>query len=228
MNAQTNMKETAPRASSLGMIGTLGLVAMISGFLIVFVYEGTRERIALNQQRAIERAIFKVIPNAESRKTFAVHPDGLERVDDATLDGELVYGAYDANGQLVGVAIAAAAQGYQDVVSVLYGYSPEKHCITGMDVLKMTETPGLGDRIDKDPDFLANFAALDCSLNADKTALANAIQVVKHGTKSNAWEIDGISGATISSKAVGKMLNESAQRFAPFLDQHLDILKEES
>lgn len=41
--------------------------------------------------------------------------------------------------------------------------------------------------------------------------LLNEIITVKHGTKKHPWEIDAISGATVSSKAIGKMLNKSAK-----------------
>ena len=46
--------------------------------------------------------------------------------------------------------------GYQDVIRILlYGYSPEHQAIVGMRVLESRETPGLGDKIEKDPAFLA-------------------------------------------------------------------------
>jgi electron transport complex protein RnfG len=81
----------------------------------------------------------------------------------------------------------------------------------------MAETPGLGDKIIKDPGFQENFNQLDAQLNPRRTALLNPIVTVKHGSKQETWEVDAISGATISSKAVGKALNESAQSLLPKL-----------
>jgi electron transport complex protein RnfG len=135
-----------------------------------------------------------------------------------------VYAGYDESGKLVGLALEAAAQGYQDVVRTLYGYSPECECIIGMTVLESKETPGLGDKVekDRDPAFTANFKALDTKLNAEKTALANPIETVKHGTKRHPWQIDAISGSTVTSNAIGKGLNKSAQRLLPVLQYHLD------
>lgn len=60
---------------------------------------------------------------------------------------------------------------------------------------------------------------------ADGTALANPIKVVKHGSKRNPWEIDAISGATVTTKAVGKGINDSAQRLLPRLVPHLDKVR---
>ena len=40
------------------------------------------------------------------------------------------------------------------------------------------------------------------------------IKTVKHGSKKNPWEIDAISGATISSRAVGRCSEQRAGRHA--------------
>ncbi|HID07807.1 MAG TPA: FMN-binding protein, partial [Armatimonadetes bacterium] len=71
----------------------------------------------------------------------------------------------------------------------------------------MAETPGLGDKIITDKKFQKNFEALDAKLNKNGTALANAIVTVKAGSKKHDWQIDAISGATISSRAIGKALD---------------------
>ncbi len=130
------------------------------------------------------------------------------------------------DGKLRGIALEGAAQGYQDVIKLLYGYDPYCQCITGIKILKMTETPGLGDKIAKDPEFLANFDSLDAQLDSVGTALAEPIVTVKAGTKQHPWEIDAISGATISSNAVGRALNESAQRMAPLIQRYLPELEQ--
>ena len=63
-------------------------------------------------------------------------------------------------------------------------------------------------------------------LNEDGTGLKNAIVTVKSGTKQNPWEIDAISGATISSNALGKALNQAGQRLLPKIVPHLAILRD--
>jgi electron transport complex protein RnfG len=83
--------------------------------------------------------------------------------------------------------------------------------ITGFGLVSMRETPGIGDKIITDAAFLKNFEALDATLAADMKSLAHAVKVVKHGSKQNPWEIDAIAGATVTSKAVGKGINDSAR-----------------
>jgi len=210
--------------SSAKLISTLAVVAMISGLLVVLAYEFTKPIIAENQRLATERAIFKVLPKATSRLTFVVDQDKLSLADDKTV-GELIYAGYDKNNQLVGIALNAAAQGYQDTVRLLYGYQPNSGCITGFDVLKSTETPGFGTKITTDPDFLANFKCLDAKVNLEQSGLIHAIKTVRHGTKQHDWEIDAISGSTITSNAIGRMLNKSGQALHPIIAKNLSLLE---
>ena len=116
---------------------------------------------------------------------------------------------------LVGVAVEAQGMGYQDVIAVLYGYSFTEQAIVGLQVLESKETPGLGDKIETDPDFLENFKSLDVSVREDGSGLAHPVVPVKHGEKTNPWEVDGITGATISSVAIADLLNRSAEYWVP-------------
>lgn len=216
-----------PETPSGKMIATLGGIAMLSGFLVVLVFQFTKPMIEENQRKAIEAAVFQVIPGAVSRRDFVVTKNGIEPVSQETkkVDGIRVYAGYDETGSLKGIAARAGAQGYADMIYLLYGYAPSCECIHGIKILKLAETPGLGDKIITNQDFVANFYSLDAQLNDNGTALANPITTVKHGKKQNEWEIDAISGATISSNAVGKALNQSTQSLLPLLVPHLDIMK---
>lgn len=213
--------------SSASLIVTLAVVAMLSGLLVVLVYEYTKPIIAENQRIATERAIFKVLPKAVTRLTFRVQDQQLILSDDKA-DGELIYAGYDQDKELVGLALPAAAQGYQDTVRILYGYDPYTGCITGFDVLKSTETPGFGTQISTNEAFLANFACLDASVDDDLSKLIHAIKTVRHGSKQHAWEIDAISGSTITSNAVGRMLNQSGQHLHPIIAKNLNLLQQAS
>ena len=218
--------QAAPTTLTVPMLRTLGLVAALSGFLVVLAHHLSLPLIEENKRIAIERALFKVIPGAVSRRNFQLTADGIEPLGETLpAQGMHLYAGYNAEGGLAGVALEAAAQGYQDVIRVLFSYDPDCECIRGMEVLKMAETPGIGDKIAKDPVFLQNFEALDARLDDAGGGLANAIVNVKAGTKSEPWQIDAISGATISSKAVARMLNDSAQQAAPTIMRQLDALQ---
>lgn len=211
---------------SAAMIRTLGLVATICGVLIVTAYEGTLDAVNANKKIALERAVFKVIPGAAKVDEYVATAAGIQPAGTTVPEGAVkFYAAYDQGGALKGIAAEGAAKGYADTVRVMYAYDPARQAITGLGVVSMRETPGIGDKIFTDQAFLKNFEALDAKLAADLKGLANAIKVVKHGTKQNPWEIDAISGATVTSKAVGRGINESARKLLPLLAPNLDKLK---
>lgn len=222
--AQNSRQNT--RQNSGAMIRTLTLIATISGLLVVLVFELTRPVIAENQRIAVEKAIFQVIPAAVQWQEYRLSKEKLLSVDEnKAATGISIYAGFDQKGQLAGIATEAAAQGYADTIRLLYGYNPECECITGIKILKSAETPGLGDKIFKDLDFIANFEALQARLNSDQSALQNAIVTVKHGKKTQAWQIDAISGATVSSRTIGKALNDSTQYLLPRVVKQLGVIK---
>ncbi len=218
-----------PAAPAGPMIRTLVSVAMLSGLLMVLTFHFTKPYIDENQRRAIEAALFQVVPGAVTRRDFLVTEKGVVPATEKKQPGDtLFYAGYDDKGKLLGIAANARAQGYANLIHLLYGYDPVCQCIRGIKVLKLAETPGLGDKIITDPAFVANFEALDVTLAEDGKTLANEIVTVKHGSKQNQWEIDAISGATISSKAVGKALNESAKALLPMLVPNIEVIETRS
>jgi electron transport complex protein RnfG len=215
------------------MIRTLGLVSAICGLIIVGAYQSTFDAVAANRRMAHrahgvqgdpggevdrpsraagEKVMRSGIPGDGAGET-AIPPGGVK-----------FFAAYDEGGKLAGIAAEGGAKGYADTVRIMFGYQPDCQCVVGIGVVAMRETPGIGDKIITDKDFLANFAALDVKLNADLSALANEVKAVKHGAKTNPWQIDAISGATITSRAVGKAINDSAQALLPRLVPNLDKL----
>ena len=233
MNERTTPPPPIPEAtdSSPGgarMILTMGSIGLLAGILIVFTYQLTYPVIKRNKAIALERAVFEVVPGAAEKRTFRRDGDELSRFEGEDDTARKYYASYDEDGHLVGVAIEASGQGFQDLLRILYGYSPDCDCIVGMKVLESKETPGLGDKIEKDPDFLENFVALDVTLSDDRQAPAHPITMVKHGKKTQAWQIEAITGATISSRAIAKILRESSARAVPVITQNLDVLREDT
>lgn len=211
---------------------TLVGVGVICSLLIVSVFILTGPSIQRNRAEAVEMAVFKVLPTAVSKQTFELTEelhfaplDQQTRVDDSA-NPSIIYAGYDANQHLVGLAILAQGRGYQDNIRIMYGYAPDRQVIIGMTVLESRETPGLGDKIETDQRFSNNFVQLDVTLTADLTTLKNSIIAVKAGQKNNAWQIDGITGATISSQAIAKILKQSSSKWIPllFINRHTFVL----
>ncbi|GAB1394391.1 hypothetical protein MASR1M60_25550 [Rhodocyclaceae bacterium] len=244
MSSEMNISMPVPQTTPpIVMIRALGLIAAICGLIIVSAYQGTFDAVQENKRIAVERAVFKVIPAAKSIVEYLALADGkLEKVgaggtaqagSAANMGTAITAGAvkffagYDEQGKLVGIAAEGAAKGYADYVRILFAYDPVQQTVTGFGVVSSRETPGIGDKILVDKDFLANFP-LVAKLREDSQALTKEIRAVKHGTKTNPWEIDAIAGATITSRAVGKAINDTAQTLLPRIAPQLDQLKEKS
>lgn len=191
-------------------------IGALCALVIVTVYQTTATRIQDNQQRFLTAAIAEVLPMAATTVAVTASSDG--RLQRLSQPAELpVFLGYDEGDRLVGAVITAQGMGYQDLIRVLYAYSFEHEAIVGLKVLDSKETPGLGDRVEKEPHFIANFSRLDARLDAGGDALLHAISTVKQGEKTDPWQIDGITGATITSEAIGNILHESASAWIPLL-----------
>ena len=108
------------------------------------------------------------------------------------------YNVYEtkSDGKLAGWVTKSAGQGYADKIEILIGFDPGMDKITGLFVLDQKETPGLGNKI-LENDWRGQFL--------DKST-AKPLTPVK-GKSSAPNEIDAITGATISSKAVTDIIN---------------------
>jgi len=218
--------EESEKVSSCKLLISMGGIGLLAGILIVFTFQFTLPFIKNNEAAYLEQSIFDVVPDAYTKSVVTVDADNkIIPVENPELTAYKLYPCYDKDKKLVGVAIEAQDQGFQDVVRIIYGYSPQKEAIVGMKVLQSTETPGLGDKIEKDEEFLANFKNLDTKLNENKTSLLKAITLVKSGKKTDNSQISAITGATISSKAVTRMIAKSAEINIPIIEKNLDILK---
>lgn len=207
----------APANSKKMLLAMVG-IGILCAFLIVVTFELTLPQIEKNKAEALEKAIFKVLPGIVKKKTFQLDENNnFIDVSSEEKKTQVVYAGYDENDNLVGVAVEASGLGFADVLRVLYGYSPDKETVVGFYVLQSKETPGLGDKIEKDLDFLENFKALDVSLADDNSRIKNKVVPVKKGTKVNPWEVDGITGATISSRAIGNILGASTENWIPII-----------
>jgi len=90
-----------------------------------------------------------------------------------------------SDGARVGYAFLAVGKGYGGDIDILIGLEDET-TIKGITIISQSETPGLGSRIAE-----SSFASKFAGLNIGDVAL-----------KQDGGEIDGITGATISSGAV--------------------------
>lgn len=194
------------KKSSMGMDAfKLFLITMIAGLLLGLVYQITKEPIEQSNLKAKNEAYQKVFAEAAE---FSENPDITSAVaDTASIDKLLaenelggtaiteVLEAKDSSGQVLGwVASFTAKEGYGGDISLSMGVKTDG-TITGFEVLSASETAGLGANCTKD-EFKSQFTGI----NSDR------VEYTKMG-KSADNEIDALSGATITTKAITKAVN---------------------
>lgn len=219
-----NVPGQQPQTSAWSMYRAIVGIGAFCALVIVVVFQSTAARIRDNQERFLAAAIAEVLPETRTTVAVGLAEDGRLVPTTETL-ALPVFLAFDEAEQLAGAVLTAMGMGYQDNIRVLYAYSFEQNAIVGFKILESKETPGLGDRVEIEPHFIANFEALDASLSADGSALANPIVTVKQGEKTDPWQIDGITGATITSEALGNILNNSASEWVPVLERDADTIE---
>jgi len=142
--------------------------------------------------------------------TAALLPDARHFIDLDTLDIEIeiesakgkrkkikVYKAVSGADECVGWSFNAAGSGFADKIELVIAVDKDFQKLAGFDVLASNETVGFGDKIKYDY-FQDQF----------KGVPAEKLKLVKTGdAKKIDSEIVAISGATVSSEAVVKIIN---------------------
>ena len=170
----------------------LALFAVVTTLLIAGTYLQTRDRIALAQRQAEERALLEIIP--DSRHDNSMLDDTLP-IGAGTLglrQDKQIYLARQS-GQTVAVIIpATATDGYSGDIDLIIGVNRDGS-VAGVRVLSHKETPGLGDQVDlKKSDWILGFNGRSLK---DPEPAGWAVQKDK-------GVFDQFTGATITPRAV--------------------------
>ena len=210
-------KPARKEVSTFRLVGTLAVAGALAGLLIVLVNLHTKPIIDKYKAEQLKIAVYEVLPGVEHYDTYYLVDNALSLTLPAGAkesEFKRVYVGRDSNGETRGVAISRGESGFQDVIMVIFGFDPANGKLSGMKILDSKETPGLGDKIFKDMDFVDQFFA------GPETPLLG----VKSGAgKGAANEIDMITGATISSKAVIGIINHALEEWKPILDKGIPV-----
>ena len=201
----------APDVAASRLFATLGVSGALAGLLIVLSWQLTQPTITRNKAARLRAAVEEVLAGPERFDTLYVVAGALTETPPVAGTFEHVYVGYAGDGRVVGFAIDAAQPGFADVVRLIFGYDHARHQLLGIKVLENKETPGLGDKIEKDTAFVGQF-----------TVAATPLRGVKAGRATgDPHEIDMITGATISSRVVIRIVNDALERFDPLISAWL-------
>ena len=173
----------------------LTLITLVAGGLLGMVYEVTKEPIAQQAEKEKQEAYKAVFEDADSFEV-CVEADDADLAAYLTENGfeaqtvNEVMEAKDASGETIGYALnMTTSEGYGGDISFSMGVTLDG-TLNGISILDINETAGLGMNATKD-EFKGQFAGKQ----------VDAFEVTKSGAASDN-EINSISGATITSKAI--------------------------
>lgn len=176
------------------MVITLFAVALVCSLILSFVYSYTAPKISETRTRMTLDGLQEVIAADEF---VEVIPDTLWR-------------ALDSTGDPCGIVFRVFPQGYAGPIPITIGLDMEG-VVTGVRIASaaegMKETPGLGAKITEDA-FIRQFAG----------KCREAISL-----KNDGGEIDAITAATISSRAVCKGVRQGIEKYREFIGPAPDL-----
>ena len=167
---------------AIKIISVLTGVCVICAFLLAFVYKSANKKIQENAQAKVKTAITNLVPEAV-------------KVSEEKIGEEVVYKLFDKNQTLIGYAFGANGQGYQGKISMLVATGTTLDSLKGIEVIDSLETPGLGAKINENS-FKDQFKGL---------GISEAIKLTKESASEG--QVQAITGATVSSRAVVNILN---------------------
>ena len=165
------------------LVGTLTGICLVVALLLGAVNQVTKPRIDAIQKARQEAAMSQVLP-ADEYLPIQLQKElrGVQSVSEARADGGTL-----------GYVVQVTANGSQGEIQMMVGVDLD-NCVTGVSVIKHSETPNIGTRVVSDQSVLDRFIGMS---HATGEITVNA------GTN----RFDGVTGATVSSKGVAAGVN---------------------
>lgn len=195
--------------------GILFAITLIAGVLLGFVYELTKEPIAEQRRLKVQRACAEVFETANSFEEKQVDANSLltmeaqQLMDNLASNGVVigtVYTAVSTDGKALGYVIKTTTKkGFGGPIELMLGVSMDG-TVNGISILSISETPGLG--MNAEDDLAPQFAGKN----------VEGFIYTKTGAVADN-EVDVISGATVTTKAITSAVNGAIEYFNVFLQE---------
>ncbi len=195
------MKNKSDVSTMLKEAGILFCITLLAGLALGFVYELTKEPRRIQQEKAVQEACIAVFPQAKEQGIELTFKD-TGYVPDAALAAELaensveigtVFAAYNNDTFYGYVVESTSAKGYGGDIVLYVGVGTDG-TVNGVSITKISETAGLG--MEAPNVLIPEFAGKK----------VESFVYTKTGAAAEN-EVDAISGATITTKAVTNAVN---------------------
>ena len=184
------------KSTLVNMTAVLFGITLVASAGVGAVNMITAEPIAQAEQAAKVAALNGVLPAFENTTSETLTLDEMPIT---------VYIA-SADGEVVGYAVETMSkQGFGGAINLMVGFTPAGEVIN-VNVLKQSETPGLGTKMaDEDNPLIGSIKGQDL---AQKKLVGGKLAVTKDG-----GDVDALTAATISSRAYVDAINRAWMAF---------------
>jgi electron transport complex protein RnfG len=191
----------------LVLVLALGFGAALAG-----VETWLRPRIDANKLAATLREIPRLVEGADPNASAAEEPVVVTLGEGRDRTRYEAFRAMTREDEQIGWVIKASGKGFADKIELLIGTNEAVESITGLAILEHKETPGLGNAIEKmgtksKHGFLWPF--FHWGPRADRPLVVVTGASPKMDEEGSANKIQAVSGATISSRSVCDIINET-------------------
>ena len=192
------------------LVVVLALVCIISALALALVNNLTEDRI-IEQKRLVRlQAVAAALPRGDLQYDNDPSKDTIKIPEWKEKDGSsrTIY-LGKKHGKSVGAAFTSESEGYSGFITIMMGVDLEGK-LTGIEILKHAGTPGLGANITTasfKKQFVGKFRA---GSPEDKLEAVKDRKATKH------WEIEALTGATVSSRGVVQALNDGLTMFQKY------------
>lgn len=193
----------------------LAVFAIVATSLVSLTEANTRDKILENERQTLLAAINALVSSDEYNNDILTDTFLIPRVRLlGTKDFTKVYRARKDDTPVAAVFTSIAPNGYNGKIKLLVGVYYDG-TLAGVRVIKHTETPGLGDKIDvKKADWILKFKGLSLTNPAES----------RWKVKKDGGDFDQFTGATITPRAVVTAVKKALQYF----DKNRDELFKEA
>jgi len=177
------------------------VLSIIFGLALAFTDRSTAKRIEENRQQQIRElsqlaSIGELTYDTNGKPKFKIE---LKELSKLKKQGLWAYEIHPiGSNKIIGYSLIAEGIGW-DRLKILIALSSDLKKITGLEIVDSRETPGLGARI-KENWFREQY----------KKPTNRPLELVKHKPESE-YQVQAITGATISSTAVTNMVNKTVE-----------------
>jgi electron transport complex protein RnfG len=166
---------------------SLFVICIVFTLLLGLTNKATAEKIKDLSLKAEAEARTKVLDTA---KSFS---------EEKEKDGIVYYEGYDGNGEIVGYIFPEQTKGYGGTIYMTVGINSDG-TVHGVEITELSETAGLGMNAKNQPWFLEQYKDM-----------GGTIGVAKNNPSDT--DIQALTGATITSKAVTLGVNTAIESF---------------